>query len=201
MATKRSDTAQDICQLKVTLLGTKPPIWRRLLVPTAITLAQLHDVLQIAMGWQNCHMHKFRIGRRYFGRPSPEEQLMGVAPTEDERKGTLSALLGKTGAKLTYTYDMGDSWEHSIVLEKGNPADPGAQYPACIGGQFACPPEDCGGIPGYYHLLEAIEDRNHPQHDELYEWVGEHYDPRDFSLDKVNRRLSRTSRSRKSRQH
>ena len=95
---------------------------------------------------------------------------------------------------------MGDSWEHSIVLEKGIPADPAAQYPACIAGQLACPPEDCGGIPGYYHLLEAIEDRNHPQHDELYEWVGEHYDPRIFSVDKINGRLARTSKSRKSRQ-
>jgi hypothetical protein len=82
---------------------------------------------------------------------------------------------------------MGDSSEHSIVLEKGLPADPAANYPTCIGGQLACPPEDCGGIPGYCSLLEAIQDRNHERHDELYEWVGEHYHPRVFSADQVNR--------------
>ena len=101
--TTNTTSVSNIYQIKVTLLGTKPPIWRRLLVPAAMTLTQLHDVLQIAMGWQNCHMHEFRIGRRYFGRPSPEEQLMGVTPTEDERKVNLSDLLGKIGAKLTYT--------------------------------------------------------------------------------------------------
>ena len=108
----------DIYQIKVTLLGTKPPIWRRVLVPADLTLAQLHDLLQIAMGWQNGHMHEFRIGQRYFGKPDPEYRSMGMDSVENERTVRLPDVLRKTGPKLIYTYDLGDSWEHAIVLEK-----------------------------------------------------------------------------------
>lgn len=190
MATRKIQTSPDIYQLKVTLLGTKPPIWRRLLVAADLTLAQLHDVLQIAMGWQNGHMHQFRLGQRYFGRPFPEERLMGMTPTENERTVRLSAVLGRVGAKMIYEYDLGDSWEHGIVLEKQLPADIHATYPMCIDGQLACPPEDCGGIPGYYNLLDALADRRHPEHEELSEWIGGSFDPEAFSIDKVNRLLS-----------
>jgi Plasmid pRiA4b ORF-3-like protein len=124
MATKRVDAAQNIYQIKVTLLGTKPPIWRRLLVPASLTLNQLHNVLQIAMGWQNCHMHEFRIGRRYFGEPSPEEGLMGVTPTEDERKVCLPAVLGKVGAKMIYTYDMGIAGNTAWFLKNNSQSIP-----------------------------------------------------------------------------
>jgi Plasmid pRiA4b ORF-3-like protein len=189
MATKRINTAEDIYQIKVTLLGTKPPIWRRLLVPAHMTLAQLHDVLQIAMGWQNGHMHEFRIGRRYFGKPDPEYRTMGMDPVENERTVRLPDVLRKTGPKLIYTYDLGDSWEHSIVLEKQLPVDPTAKYPVCTDGQLACPPEDCGGIPGFYDLVEAIADPNHEQHKELKDWLGYVFDPIDFSIDSVNQML------------
>lgn len=197
MATKRLDTAQEIYQPKVTLLGTNPPIWRRLLVPAGLTLAQLHEVLQIAMGWQNGHMHQFRLGQRYFVRPFPEERLMGMTPTENERTTRLSAMLGKVGARMIYEYDLGDSWEHGIVLEKQLPGDPNATYPRCIDGQFACPPEDCGGIPGYYNLLDALADPSHPEHKDLRDWIGGNFDPLTFSADKVNRRLSPMHRRRK----
>ena len=193
MPTKKIASSQDIYQIKVTLLGTKPPIWRRLLVPSSLTLAQLHDAVQTAMGWQNCHMHEFRIGRRYFGAPSPEEELMGVTPTEDERTVRLSAVLGRVGAKMIYTYDMGDSWEHNIVLEKQLPVDPSAKYPACVDGQLACPPEDCGGVWGFYELQEALDDPRHPRHEEFVDWIG-HFDPQAFSVDKVNRLLLPASR-------
>jgi hypothetical protein len=100
MATK-TKSVSDIYQTKVTLLGTKSPIWRRLLVPDDLTLAQFHRVLQIAMCWYDGHMHEFRIGRLYFGRPNPEERLMGVTPTEDEHTVNLSAMLSRVGAKVT----------------------------------------------------------------------------------------------------
>jgi hypothetical protein len=189
MATKKIETAKDIYQIKVTLLGTKPPIWRRLLVPAELTLAQLHDVLQIAMGWQNGHMHQFRLGRRYFGRPFPEERLMGMTPTENERMVRLSAVLGRVGAKMIYEYDLGDSWEHGIVLEKQLPVDPNTKYPVCTDGRLACPPEDCGGILGFYDLVEAIADPNHEQHQELRDWLGYDFDPQSFSIDNVNHML------------
>ena len=183
--------AAEIYQLKVTLLGTNPPIWRRLLVPADLTLAQFHDVMQIAMGWQECHMHEFSAGGRLFGRPDPEDRFMGMPPVEDERRVRLGTLLRNIRAKFLYTYDFGDSWEHSIVLEKRLPAAPTIPYPMCMDGQLACPPEDCGGIGGFYDLLDALRDPNHEQHQELQDWVDGDYDPEAFSIEAVNRILTR----------
>jgi hypothetical protein len=194
MAIKKSAVPIEIFQLKVTLLGTKPPIWRRLLAPANLTLAQLHDLLQSAMGWHDCHMHEFSVGDRLIGIPNPEDRLMGM-PVEDERKVRLSSVLG-IGAKAVYTYDMGDSWEHSIVLEKCLPAEPGAVYPVCTGGARACPPEDCGGLPGFYELVDALGDPKHERHEEMREWVGEDYDPEAFSIEEINQRLTPIRRSR-----
>lgn len=145
MPVKKSAVPLEIYQLKVTLLGTSPPIWRRLLVPADVTLAQLHDVLQAAM--DDGHMHEFSIGQRRFGRPDPEDRLMGMPSVENERTVRLSGILGRVGSKATYTYDFGDSWEHAIVLEKRLPVDPNMTYPVCTDGQLACPPEDCGASP------------------------------------------------------
>jgi len=196
MPAKKSAVPPEILQLKVTLLGTMPPIWRRLLVPADLTLAQLHDVLQTAMGWQDGHMHEFSAGHRHFGKPNPEDRLMGMDPVENERTVRLSSVLSRVRAKAIYTYDMGDSWEHGIMLEKRLPADPGTTYPVCTGGERACPPEDCGGIPGFYDLLDALGDPTHEQHNELRDWVGEDYDPDVFSLDGVNRMLAPLRRRR-----
>jgi Plasmid pRiA4b ORF-3-like protein len=182
MPAKDSAISAEIFQLKVTLLGTRPPIWRQLLVPADLTLAQLHDVLQVAMGWQECHLHEFSAAGRHFRRPDP---------AEDERRVRLSSLLRRTGAKAIYTYDLGDSWEHSIVLQKCLPAVPTLTYPICTGGKLACPPEDCGGIGGFYDLLDALKDPTHEQHEELQDWVGGDYDPEAFSIDPVNRMLTR----------
>jgi len=115
MPVKKSVVPPEIYQIKVTLLGTSPPVWRRLLVPAAVTLAQLHDVLQTAMGWEDVHMHEFSIGQRRIGRPDPEGRLMGMPSVENERTVRLSGILGRVGSKAVYTYDFGDSWEHSIV--------------------------------------------------------------------------------------
>jgi hypothetical protein len=195
MPTKKS-SAPDIYQLKVTLLGTSPPIWRRLQVSADVTLAQLHDVLQTAMGWQDGHMHEFSVGQRRFGRPDPQDRLMGLPSVENERTVRLSSLLSRMGSKAVYTYDLGDSWEHSIVLEKRLPGDPNATYPVCTDGQLACPPEDCGGIPGFYDLMEVLNDPNHKRHQEMLDWIGDDFDPQAFSVDQVNRMLAPLSRPR-----
>jgi hypothetical protein len=162
-----------IYQIKVTLLGTKPPIWRRLLVPANLTLPRLHRVLQIAMGWTNSHLYMFQAGREFYSPPDPEDLSIDPGAPADDRKVRLDHVLESVRAKLIYIYDMGDSWEHSIVLEKLLPADPKLKYPVCLGGQRACPPEDCGGIPGFYDLVMA----------------GEDYDPDAFSVEEVNRSL------------
>jgi len=190
MATKRIWLPPDIYQLKVTVRGTSPPIWRRLLAPPGLTLDVLHGVLQLAMGWDDSHLHEFRIGSKRFGKPDPNDRLMGFDPVGNERTVHLFRALGKIGAKAVYTYDFGDSWEHAIIVEKVLPPEPGVAYPVCVGGKLHCPPEDCGGIPGYYNLLEAIRDPGHPEHEELLDWVGGEFDSEAFSLDEVNRRLT-----------
>jgi hypothetical protein len=191
MATKKIASSQDIYQIKVTLLGTKPPIWRRLLVPSTLTLARLHDVLQTAMGWAGGHMHEFRTADRHFGIPDPEDRSMGMQ-VENERTIRLSSVLRRAGAKLIYTYDFGDNWEHAVVLEKLLPAQLSLdlEYPICIDGKLACPPDDCGGIPGYYELIEALADPEHDRHEEISESISDGFDPQAFSVENVNRMLS-----------
>jgi len=186
MPTEQKSSGNEIYQIKVTLLRTVPPVWRRLLVPSDITLSNLHDLLQLAMGWTDSHLHEFLFRGQCYGPTGPER---GVAEAIDERKVRLNQLLVRAGAKILYTYDFGDGWEHGIVLEKGLPVDPNMAYPAATGGAGACPPEDCGGIGGFYSLLESLQNPRHPQHEELLEWVGEDYDPKKFSIEAINQVL------------
>jgi hypothetical protein len=173
-----------------------PPIWRRLLVPADLTLARLHNVLQVAMGWHDSHLHEFSAGERRFGQPDPDGQLMGGAAVESERTAQLSDLLG-TGSNVIYTYDFGDSWEHSIVLEKRLPADPNTTYPICTDGKLACPPEDCGGVPGFYDFAGGPRrpQARTAQRNARLDRQG--FDPQAFSVDKVNKMLALLSRRRR----
>jgi hypothetical protein len=190
MPAKKVASPKDIYQIKVTLLGTSPPIWRRLLVPANLTLGQLHNVLQVAMGWEDCHLHDFRIGQKRFGKPDPDDRLMGATPVGDERTVRLFSVLGKVGAKAVYTYDFGDGWEHGIAVEKILPHEEGKAYPLCIDGKLHGPPEDCGGVPGFYSLLEAVSDPKHAEHEEMLDWLGGDFDAEAFSADEVNRWLA-----------
>jgi hypothetical protein len=179
---------QAVLQIKIVLLGTKPPIWRRLLVPPEFTLADLHDVIQAAMSWEESHLHACRIGRQSFGAPSVS------APSINEKKVCLANVLNKVGGKATYIYDFGDSWEHAITVEKILPAEPNVAYPLCTDGKLAGPPEDCGGIPGFYHMLEALADPNHENHEDMRDWI-ESFDPEAFSVEAVNQRLRKIFRT------
>lgn len=194
MPAKKTWAPQEIYQIKVTLLDSSPPIWRRLLVPAGLTLEQLHHVLQAAMGWEDDHLHEFSSGSRRFGRPNPDDRFMGVSDAEDERTVQLFTVLRRVGAKMLYTYDFGDGWEHGIVLEKRLPVDPAMTYPVCTDGRRACPPEDCGGIGGFYDLLDAISDPSHDRHEEQRDWLGDDFDPEAFSIDNVNRMITPTRR-------
>jgi hypothetical protein len=193
LATQNLHAPHEIYQVKLTLLGTKPPIWRRLLVPAGLTLEQLHHVVQAAMGWQDSHLHSFRIGQKSFSIPDPEDALIGL-PGGDERKVRLFTVLGKVGSKAVYTYDFGDDWEHSISVEKVLQPEEGRTYPVCVAGKRRGPPEDCGGVPGFYNLLEAISDPDHEDHEDMQEWIGGDFDPEDFSVDQVNEMLTHLQR-------
>jgi Plasmid pRiA4b ORF-3-like protein len=128
----------------------------------------------------------------------PADPFLRTRRVESERTMPLSAVLQRAGAKMIYIYDFGDSWEHSILLEKRLPAEPHTTYPVCTGGQFACPPEDCGGVLGFYDLLDALADPSHPRHDELCDWIDGEFNPEAFSVDQVNRFLSPARRRSKS---
>ncbi|MEC5317840.1 plasmid pRiA4b ORF-3 family protein [Brenneria populi subsp. brevivirga] len=155
-------------QLKVSLIGTTPTIWRQFVVPASITLDRLHDVLQIVMGWEDSHLHEFSFSKKRFTE-QPEDNSQG----EEEGLYRLNELLKRKGNKLTYLYDFGDSWEHEILLENGNYKSDEFDAPLlCLDGERACPPEDCGGVPGYENLLGILQDPTHEDYEETLEWLG-----------------------------
>ena len=175
-----------IHQVKVTLLGIRPPIWRRLQVASSINLRRLHDVIQEAMGWTQSHLYRFEAGGVEIGEPDPEFGL----PVRSAKATQLRKIAPEPGAAFLYEYDFGDSWEHRIDVEKVLPPERGVFYPRCIGGKRACPPEDCGGVWGYEHLLEVLGDPRHPEHQEMLEWIGGAFDPEAFDLRAVNEALA-----------
>jgi DNA invertase Pin-like site-specific DNA recombinase len=185
MATRKQSTPQTIYQLKITLKDIRPPIWRRVQVTSERTLGKLHQIIQESMGWTNSHLHTFLIGGVEYGQPMPEYDF----DVRNEQRVKLSQIVTGEKFKFLYIYDMGDSWEHEVLVEKVLPADPQVRYPICLTGKRACPPEDCGGVGGYALFLEAIQDPEHPEHESLLEWVGGEFDPEAFDVDAVNRML------------
>jgi len=175
VAPKRS-AGKSIVSLKVTLRGTRPPVWRRLLLPGQMTLGDLHQAIQAAMGWHDGHLHAFDIGGRQYG------DRHTVDDVADENRLTLNSLLKSGVARFAYTYDFGDNWEHAVVIEKRAPAGEATSYPACVGGKRNCPPEDCGGAWGYQHLLDILADPVHPERAEQIEWIGEEFHPDEFAV-------------------
>ena len=183
-------------QIKVTLNGTRPPIWRRLLVPGSLSLADLHDVLQAAVGWTDSHLHQFVTKGTCYGRPNPELAEFEEFGLEelDETAVRLDEVLRTKKDAMIYEYDFGDSWEHKIVLEKVLENVEGSLARSCIGGARACPPEDCGGVGGYANLLKIISDSSHPEHGEMLEWLGDRFDPERFDIAETNKVLARMKR-------
>lgn len=174
----------NIYQLKVTLRHVHPPVWRRILLPADTKLPKLHRVLQVVMGWEDEHLHAFQKGQVQYGEPSRDFPGM----FKNERNVRLDQIAG-VGDRFVYEYDFGDGWEHDVVVEKALPAEKGKRYPVCIDGKRACPPEDCGGPPGYENLLEALADPKHEMHDDMIEWIGEEFDPEAFEIEEVNDEL------------
>jgi hypothetical protein len=178
---------QPIYQLKVTLQGIRPPIWRRFQVPSHITFYELHQILQVVMGWYNAHLYEFRVKEKIV----TDWETLADWGTEGSpgEEAHLDEYVRRTGTTFHYQYDFGDSWEHELVLETIQPPQPDAVYPRCLQGERACPPEDCGGVWGYANLLAAWKDSNHSDHRESQEWLGSEFDPEAFDVDGVNQML------------
>jgi hypothetical protein len=178
-----------IYQIKVTLDHTHPPIWRRILVAGNTTLLKLHDILQIVMGWEDYHLHMFTVGGSIYGDPADDEY--GDLGTIDEANYKLSQVIHIDGQRFSYEYDFGDSWDHTLLVEKILPPEEGVRYPVCLKGKRACPPEDVGGVWGYADFLKAVRNPRHPEHDEWLTWIGGTFDAEAFDLDEVNRLLGK----------
>lgn len=169
--------------LKVTLEGIEPPIWRRLVVPSEFTLFDLHCAIQVAMGWEDCHLHDFQIKRQRYAMPDAHD----FGSPLDETKACLRDVAGPR-AKIRYQYDFGDSWNHVIVVEKIL-EDTEIAPPVCTDGARACPPEESGGPWGYSDKLQALSEPDKDDHQELRAWMGDDFDPERFEIDAVNRDL------------
>lgn len=184
-----------LCQLKITLASSNPPIWRRVVTRQDTPLDILHHIIQFAMGWENCHLHEFTVDRRdkriCIG-PIRDSFFPGGDPdVVDESTCTLAELLSTKVRKFLYIYDFGDDWIHEIAVEKSPPPDSSFKHPLCLEGENACPPEDSGGLGGYYGKLEVAANPNDPEHEEISEWMGEGFDPTKFDLKRANRALKR----------
>ena len=180
-------SATHVLRIKVTLRGSKPPIWRGLRLPSSTSLAGLHRVLQTAFGWEDSHLHMFEIdGERYAPRS------FGLDFTKASDRVRLSSVCSVAGAKMIYEYDLGDSWIHDIVVEEVTEPD-GVAHALCLGGRRAGPAEDCGGVGGWEYLCEIIADPRHPEHAERLDWLGFRPDPTAFDPEAVNAALVRVS--------
>ena len=170
-------------QLKITLSGITPPIWRKLLVSENITLYKLHHIIQITMGWTNSHLYLFGEMDSKIG----DIKLWDDNETTPDNLVKIRDVLVPENSTLMYTYDMGDEWVHTILLEQVHPEMKTQRK--CIGGERSCPPEDCGGVPGYFKILETLKNPGCEGYDELMEWLGGEFDPEFIDIRMINARL------------
>jgi len=174
--------ADTVHQLKITLHSVKPPVWRRIVVRSDVTLGELAPILEAAMGWLGGHLHVFDVDGTWYGTPDPEWGRDDL----DENEFGLGQVLRAVGSRMRWDYDFGDGWEHNVAVEKIIPAESGVEYPVCLTGRRACPPEDCGGPWGYADLLAALADPADPDHEHLRDWAPLDFDPALFDLEETN---------------
>lgn len=183
-----NDSTGKVYQLHVALKDVDPPIWRRIIISEDASLEDLHVAVQLSMGWENVHLHEFRIGDiRY--RPSSIAIDTPFEEGEDTSSSLLKALNLKMGSKIDYLYDFGDGWKHQIVVEDILVSQDNIEYPVCIAGERACPMEDCGGAIQFTDLLKGIEDPKHPRHAEATKMFGKDFDFDYFDTHETNELL------------
>jgi Plasmid pRiA4b ORF-3-like protein len=173
--------------LRITMKGTKPPIWREVLVPTSMTMQTLHQTIQAAMGWWDTHLFEFDTGDDRIGEPDPDFDEADVTLARNVK---LATLLRRGVRRFTYLYDFGDHWEHRIEVKREIPLLPGEEVPILLGGARRCPPEDVGSLSGFEDFLEAMADQAHPEHDDMTTCYGGAFDPDDIDEARINARLA-----------
>lgn len=160
---------ETIARLRITLSDTDPVIWRTIDMPIEASLKMVHDIIQAAMGWQDYHLWEFEAEDRRYGLPDPERPDETLSAAKNVK---LTTLIDRGVRQVDYTYDMGDNWHHTVVIEATEPGKPDTKYPRYIDGARRGPPEDCGGTPGFENFLDAISNSKHPDHAELTEWYA-----------------------------
>jgi hypothetical protein len=179
-----------VYQLTISLVGARPPIWRRVLMDYPSTFLDLHRTIQLAMGWQTSHLHLFQLSNGVLI-GDPAEDGDGMMDYANEAMVPLHSVLTEEGSKVRYEYDFGDGWEHEIQLEKVLPVDGAGHLPRCTWAVGQCPPEDVGGLPGYEQFLAVMADPSHPDHDDIREWAGtDRFDPEFVDLEQINDHLA-----------
>jgi hypothetical protein len=176
-----------VARLRVTLRHVEPAVWRRLEVPAGSTFEALHRYLNTAMGWLDYHLHDFHVGQRRIA--AYDADWESEWPCENEDGVVLGDVLAEGARAFIYRYDFGDDWEHLVEVEHVGPAEPHVFTPRCLEAVGACPPEDCGGAPGYLRLLDALADPEDPDRAELLEWLGGTFDPARVDVDGIDRLL------------
>jgi len=179
----------NIYQIQIALKGFKPKIWRRVLIPSDLPLADFHNILQTTMGWTNSHLHHFIKNKTFYTMRMEEDDMWTEMNNVDYTELKVSDLLKTEKEKILYEYDFGDGWEHDIILEKILPYDSKIEYPICITGKMNCPPEDCGGVWGYADMLDILKQPKHKEYKSYIEWLGGEFDPEYFDKEEINELL------------
>ena len=177
---------EPIARMRIELQDIEPKVWRRVDVPLSSTLAALHEIIQVTMGWHDAHLFEFRIGDRIYGGPDSDEEMYDRRVYQ-ARSTRLQSLVARGVGRFLYIYDFGDSWQHDIVIEEVRNGEADIDYPVFIDGARRCPPEDVGGPPGFMDFLEAALNPAHAEHRRMIEWYGGPFDPRDFNDKRVQR--------------
>ena len=185
-----ASTDHAIAVLRIELQDIEPLIWRRVAVSISTNLKAVHGVIQAVMGWLDCHLWEFEASGRKYSLLIPNDPEWNQRIT-DAAATKLSSLVADGVMDMTYVYDMGDNWQHRIGVEKLMPANPGTQYPRFLGGERRCPPEDCGGVPGYYEFLDNIASKQSKNRKAVLDWYGGPYDPDDIEEKKIVAALKR----------
>ncbi|MEQ8667649.1 MAG: plasmid pRiA4b ORF-3 family protein [Pirellulales bacterium] len=186
----RSETMPVAYQFKVTLIHSNPPVWRRILVPEG-SLDDLHKWVQTAMGWENAHLHRFDIQRKHYGDPEMLDDGFGETRVIDSLGVQLADLFDRPrpAKRFTYEYDFGDGWMHELEFEGIVDPPRGKKPPCCLEGERACPPEDCGGVWGYAHLLDVLADPNHEEYEQYAEWFPNGIDVEVFRTNEATKAM------------
>ena len=185
----------DIAILRIELEHIKPLIWRRVAVRSSVNLKTVHKVIQAAMGWLDYHLWEFNANERIYSMLIPNDPDWNSRIT-DAATTKLSALLTRGVRQIGYVYDMGDNWQHRIIVETLKQGEAGAQYPQFLGGERRCPPEDVGGIPGFEEFSEAMTSPRHPDRKRLLTWYGGVFNRDDIDLTTINARIDKLARRR-----